>query len=201
MKRLVTICTIIFVLAVGSAQADMAVGVLTFDDLPAAGPTKPAPIPDGYGGSGVTWPNMYYFDASGYPSGFLNGMFSSTNVAFNLQPVVNVYDSDPFDFGGCYLTGARNDGLNIKVVGIFGYLQKYEQTVIVDTTGPTWFQFDYYGVDRLKFTASGGIENPDYEAPGLTFVMDDFTVVPVPGAVLLGVLGLGVVGWKLRKYA
>lgn len=35
---------------------------------------------------------------------------------------------------------------------------------------------------------------------------DDFvvmveSVVPVPGAVLLGILGLGVAGWKLRKYA
>jgi hypothetical protein len=29
----------------------------------------------------------------------------------------------------------------------------------------------------------------------------DVTVVPVPGAVLLGVLGLGAVGIKLRKYA
>jgi len=27
------------------------------------------------------------------------------------------------------------------------------------------------------------------------------SVVPVPGAVILGLLGLGVVGWKLRKYA
>ncbi len=27
------------------------------------------------------------------------------------------------------------------------------------------------------------------------------SVVPVPAAVLLGILGLGVVGWKLRKYA
>lgn len=27
------------------------------------------------------------------------------------------------------------------------------------------------------------------------------TVVPVPAAVLLGVLGLGVVGWKLRRFA
>lgn len=32
---------------------------------------------------------------------------------------------------------------------------------------------------------------------------DDFhiSVVPVPGAVLLGILGLGLAGWKLRKYA
>ncbi len=37
---------------------------------------------------------------------------------------------------------------------------------------------------------------------GGTSQYQDFIVrVPVPTAVLLGVLGLGVVGWKLRKYA
>ena len=30
---------------------------------------------------------------------------------------------------------------------------------------------------------------------------DVLVLVPVPAAVLLGVLGLGVAGWKLRKYA
>lgn len=29
----------------------------------------------------------------------------------------------------------------------------------------------------------------------------DSFLTPVPGAVILGVLGLGIVGWKLRKYA
>jgi hypothetical protein len=32
-------------------------------------------------------------------------------------------------------------------------------------------------------------------------VRTETTVVPVPGAVILGVLGLGVVGWKLRRFA
>lgn len=39
--------------------------------------------------------------------------------------------------------------------------------------------------------------------PGNGFVVaqDMLYLVPVPGAVLLGILGLGVAGWKLRKYA
>ena len=45
---------------------------------------------------------------------------------------------------------------------------------------------------------------------GRNFISDDLTpwqyidnvsLVPVPGAVLLGMLGLGVAGWRLRKYA
>jgi len=49
--------------------------------------------------------------------------------------------------------------------------------------------------DVLKFRAwwAGG-DLPDYIALDLTI-----NPVPVPGAVLLGVLGLSVAGWKLRK--
>jgi len=31
--------------------------------------------------------------------------------------------------------------------------------------------------------------------------LQDYVVVPVPAAVMLGILGLGIAGWKLRKYA
>jgi len=49
------------------------------------------------------------------------------------------------------------------------------------------------GVDHFGFTI-------DLLGPSTS---DDFhtSVVPVPGAVLLGILGLGVAGWKLRKFA
>ena len=41
----------------------------------------------------------------------------------------------------------------------------------------------------------------EHTADGLTSFDATSTVVPVPGAVLLGMLGLGAVGIKLRKYA
>jgi hypothetical protein len=41
----------------------------------------------------------------------------------------------------------------------------------------------------------GATGNVDYR------LQDTLYLVPVPAAVLLGVLGLGVAGWKLRKYA
>ncbi len=42
----------------------------------------------------------------------------------------------------------------------------------------------------------------DFTLNGIDFILEnDFTVVPVPGAVLLGILGLSVAGIKLRKHA
>ena len=40
-----------------------------------------------------------------------------------------------------------------------------------------------------------------HTAPGQVTSFDANTVVPVPAAVLLGILGLGIAGLKLRKYA
>jgi len=56
----------------------------------------------------------------------------------------------------------------------------YGTLIELSTTG-TWFG------DGVDYTTNSGSV--------------DASVVPVPAAVILGVLGLGVVGWKLRKYA
>jgi hypothetical protein len=66
------------------------------------------------------------------------------------------------------------------------------QTLFVSTPG-----LDYSTVTGIGFemeylrSANGGRTGDDYSV----------SVVPVPGAVLLGVLGLSVVGVKLRKFA
>ena len=188
-----------FVIAATPANADMAVGVLTFDDLPALSEGVGAPIPVGYGGAGVTWTNMNYLNTIGHPTA-PNGAASPPYVAYNpdFSPLINpalVLDG-PFNFGGAYLTAIWRDGLNIKVEGYLGTNLLYTKTVTVDNTGPTWCAFNYYGIDKLQFSSWGGTGGSTAH-----FVMDNFTVVPVPGAVLLGILGLGVAGWKLHKYA
>lgn len=43
------------------------------------------------------------------------------------------------------------------------------------------------------FSGSGGVAGDVY--------FDDISLVPIPGAVLLGMLGLSAAGWKLRKFA
>jgi len=75
----------------------------------------------------------------------------------------------------------------------------YTQTVTVDTYQPTWFAFNFAGIDELRFDASGGTYAGYSGGPGAQFAMDDFTFnepspVPAPAAVWLfgsGFLGLG----------
>ena len=89
-----------------------------------------------------------------------------------------------------------NDGLDNDVVDVYvngGLLY----------TGPSWESY-YTGyaesVDRLSFDT---YLNTSFLGGGLYIdnVLIDDIVVPIPGAVLLGILGLGAAGFKLRKSA
>ena len=202
MKKLIMICALsALILTAGSAQAD--IGVHTFDEIGGNG----GPMPNGYGGFNWkigSWTEWYYLNAPAFgikPSGYLNGMVSSPNVAYSQGLKASTISGGLFDFGGAYLTAAWRDGLNIKVDGYLGATQLYTQTVIVNTTGPTWFDFNYYGIDKLEFLSSGGTQNPDLNGQGFHFAMDNFTVVPAPAAALLGMLGLSVAAIKLRRIA
>lgn len=185
---------IIAPLALGTVAPAQAI-VLTFDDLPSTFD----PIPNGYGG--LNWDKFYYLDSSNYviPSGYFNGTVSPNNVAYNAfaNPARVRSPRGTFDFEGAYLTGAWNNGLNITVDGYHNSTLLYSQTVTVDTTSPTWFTFNYDGINFLRFTSFGGI-NAGYGGGGAHFAMDNFTVdnftvVPEP-FTLLGVgtaLGFG----------
>jgi len=176
------------ILSVPSAQA----ALITFDDLPDVGGN--IPIPDGY--QGFNWNNFFALNAVNYglnPSGYLNGLVSPNNVAFNGfgNPAAVIVSalSGTFDFNSVYLTGVWNDGLNITVEGYLGGVLQNTQTVVVDTTAPTQFTFNYLGIDELVFTSFGGT-NVGFGGEGTQFAMDNLevnAVVPEP----LTMLGAG----------
>ncbi|MBP7050492.1 MAG: hypothetical protein KBE65_05715 [Phycisphaerae bacterium] len=85
-------------------------------------------------------------------------------------------------------------------------------------TGDSQYFSGGEGVDRFRILGievSAGLDPHDTTAfvTGLWFTDEDVVsmrqvpisvdtgVVPLPGAVLLGILGLGAAGWKLRNYA
>ena len=205
MKKLfILLVSLLMLVFVGNVSAT----VLTFDDLPALPslPTEPIAQIGTYGG--LTWSNYFYYgDGAGInsyfgysASGYSNGLVSGSNVAFNgFESVVSVSDG-LFDFNGAYLTGAWNDGLNIDVQGWSGVTKIYDQTVVVDSTAPTWFAANYMAIDKLVFSSSGGTDH-GYGGNGTHFAMDNFTFnqsVPEPSTCLLlcsGLVGIGL----LRK--
>lgn len=180
------------------AAADLRAAVLTFDEIA----PHLAAVPDGYGG--LNWHNMSVLDVTrAGASGYENGVTSGDWVAFNESALVATLSSGLFDFRSAALTAAWNDGLEVRVEGFAGGVLAFSRTVAVDTAGPTWVQFDFFGIDSLTFTSSGGVENPAYVGGGEHFVLDDFhydrnpPIVPEPGTLVL--MGLGVAGISLRR--
>lgn len=206
--RVLALAAVIVALTTGAASAV----VVTFDDLPTPiGFYGTDPIPDGYGG--LQWDsNFWYMDTTiystghPYPSGYLNGVVSGTNVAVNAWALsVGMESASAFDFMGAYFTAAWNDNLNITIEGWLGGSLLYTQTAIVQYTGPAWVTCDYTGVDNVTFTSFGGTDHDlNDDGEGVHFAMDNMTyqrAVPAPSALISLMTGLVCLGgYGLRKW-
>jgi hypothetical protein len=146
--------------------------VLTFDDI--GGPTNLGL----YGG--LFWDNGGTVDkntvfSGGGGSGYVNGTVSGDYTGINKfgDPLTVVGNS--FDFVGTYLTAAWRNDLHVSLKGYNGASLLYDQTVIVDSDGPTWFNFNYAQITSLVITTSGGTP-AGWENIGRQVAMDNFTV-------------------------
>lgn len=153
--------TAIAIGTVGSAHATS----VTFDDLPQLRYDAKY-ISNGY--AGFNWSNFAYTTGVkiAVSSGYETGTVSGTNVAFNAygKPAAVSIDSGTFDFNSAYLTSAWNNGNEIAVEGLFNGESKYSQKVVVNTKKPIKFDFNFLGINQLKFSSSLA-----------HFVMDNFT--------------------------
>jgi hypothetical protein len=156
--------------------------VVTFDDLPDLSKkwVTMSPISNGY--DGFNWDNFYYisYNPKVANSGFDKGRVSGKNLAFNGNAAAaSITNTSAFNFTGAYLTAAWKNDLTVKVVGLLGGVEKYATTVNVGYENPTWFNFNYTGIDRLNFSSSGGIApnfQSEYHDPtNQHFAMDNFT--------------------------
>jgi hypothetical protein len=160
---------------------------LTFDDLQG---NLIRPVPNGYGG--LNWTNFSYLDGVHNPSGgYTVAAVSPNNVAFNSEAnpaTMSITSNSPFDFLGAYFTAAWNDGLAVRVQG-FSVTHTYDTTIFPSAVAPTFFNFNYTGINRLDFTSSGGTPHPAYAdfGYGAHFALDNFTYTPIsePSTLLL----------------
>jgi hypothetical protein len=198
LKRSILVVAALLFTCSGQGRA----GVITFDDISNAG--GGVPISNGYGG--FNWNNFDALNGDTFgPSGYQNGTVSHPNVAFNaFGNPASFSSSTPFDFIGADLTAAWNDGLKIDVQGFLNGNLVDDVTVTVNTSGPTFFNFNFDNVDTVKFTSSGGT-NHGYNGNGTHFALDNLTFsVPEPTTfALFGMIavGAGYYGWRRRKAA
>ncbi|WP_426437758.1 nidogen-like domain-containing protein [Bradyrhizobium genosp. P] len=154
---------------VGVSVTQAEATTLTFDDLPAGGIV----VPNGYGS--LNWSNFDYLHGpSIYPSGYFFGTVSAPNVAYNGYGNPASVSGAAFDFIGADLTSAWNNGLTITVDDYNNGTLLDEKTVVVNTTSPTWFEFDFTDITNLVFTSSGGT-SAGYNGSGTQFALDNFT--------------------------
>jgi len=122
-----------------------------------------------------------------------------------------------------HITGAGVG--NVMVIGTAGDPGVFDSLVIpiANDNDDTYRYHAWYSTDNMATTVQGAGLDLTEDTQGVVSVGlpavvtnfgfdldyigsssgDDFhtSVVPVPGAILLGILGLGVAGWKLRKFA
>lgn len=193
MKKLSLATSGAAIIALSTAGAAQAV-VLTFDDL--YNYTSGNYIYNGYGG--LNWDNFYLMQGH-LLGGYIEGAVSGVGTAFSYGGEVTVANNSLFDFQGTYLTAASRYDLSVVVEGLNNGTSLYSKTVVVDLFGPTWVDFNFLGIDQLKFSSFGGtVLTYHLGTWGTDFVIDNFTFnetksVPEPASTL-GLLALGAMG-------
>jgi hypothetical protein len=200
MKKLVAICVVV-VLAAGAAQA----GPTYFVDLgtPAGeagytlfdwGPVQPSTSGGNWGGMGSgTAPGSYdqlcrtVWATPGTPGSIME-FSSSASVTFP-RAITSATIR--------HLVGQANDSYRIDVQAGGNYWGSFTDTA----GGETWTSTMFGGPSgkTLVITATGPAWSgfPTYGQLGIDWI--SATPIPAPGAVLLGSIGAGLVGWLRRR--
>ncbi|MCX7726134.1 MAG: hypothetical protein N2053_04725 [Chitinispirillaceae bacterium] len=174
--------------------------LITFDDV-AWGPydayveipNQLHRIGDGY--HGFNWDQFGVCNGKNFApgSGYENGIVSGEWVGYNLWSNVATIDGKPFNFESAYLTSVWIDNLSVNIKGLKNGTEIYNQTVIVNTDAPTYFEFNFKNIDQLIFSSD------------VHFVIDNFSYsnVAEPNSFLsifMGLLGfLGITGFSKRR--
>lgn len=180
-------------LATGAIHASAE--TLTFEGL-----ADHNPITSNYGG--LSWSNFSAYNTSGSnTNGYLNGVVSGSTVVYNSYAnPASISSSTAFTLNNAFFTGAWNDGLTIRVTGTGA--TNYSTDIVVNTTAPTNYVFNWTGLTSVNFSSFGGTP-AGYSGSGTHFAMDNLTInvaaVPEPETYALLLAGLGIIGAAARR--
>jgi MYXO-CTERM domain-containing protein len=189
--------------------------VVTFDDL-----TLPAgygQVPNGY--AGLNWTNAYAYNPNvipflpvGYTQGVVSPQQAMTNGGLNgVGAPVILTSTTPIDVFGADFTSATGGWMNVEVFGFSKGVLKYDTWASAGSF-PNWDPLNMTGVDQVLFVP----QSSPFWFPGGSFdkhfIMDNLTIgastpldhAPEPGALTLGVVGVGLAGlfgWRRRRAA
>lgn len=140
----------------------------------------------GLPGSGTNDPTFInsYSDTSFFPANF--------NSHYPVQDDVSdflIYDLGDFYDVGDAIWDYNADGGSITQTGSTGQVKEYW----VEVSGYTSVHFDMYGLEI------SGIDHKWKASWEMSPGSHDVTWIPAPGAVLLGSIGVGLVGWLRRR--
>lgn len=190
-------CTIFFVLALVPSLCQA--GTLTFDEF--SNVNGEGQIGN-YGG--LTWSSDFYWLKASGSVGYLKGMVSSENVAYNgYARDVTVYSASRIDFNSVFLTAAWRNDVNVRVKGQRSGVDVYDVTVFPLYTAPTLFNFNFLDVDSVTFSSFGGTQAVGAIGVGSHFAMDNFTFNSTPATVpepsMMIIASLFGIGGYIRK--
>jgi hypothetical protein len=215
-----SILGVISSLAILVAALDASASTLiTFDDL--SNPSEPAgdTIANGY--AGLNWSNFVVLNATNYPivsgnaSGYPAGIVSPNNVAVNNFGNAATFSSPSgtFNLLSFYATAAWNDDMTLTITGLRGGGVIDTTSALIQTSGPSFFNLDWLGIDTVTFETSGGVANPNFCCGGdvqgsRQFALDNVSVelnpTPIPAALPLfatGIGAIGLLGWRRKRKA
>ena len=195
MKRLMTICAVAGLFLMNSVPA-MAVVTIDFEDW--EGTSDLQNIYDHYAALGVIFEDQAWATGDAKQSlnwpGFppYSGDWVAVNYFANAADGSDLYFSTPVTYVSGYFT--TNTLLTFEIYDTSNTL-----------VGSTTLNPNYVGVGTpnafLQLSYAGGIAMARFVDYGNNWVMDNLTFqpIPAPGAILLGSIGVGLVGWLRRR--